>query len=98
MSGENELRVLRAAEIAPRSQDEPAWLIEGLWGAGAVGLIGGAPKSCKSWLSLEMALAVASGRPCLGRYEVPSPGPALLYAAEDAPLQVRERLEGLSRA
>lgn len=98
MSGGNELKVLRAAEIAPRPQDEPAWLIEGLWGAGAVGLIGGAPKSCKSWLSLEMALAVASGRPCLGRYEVPSPGPALLYAAEDAPLQVRERLEGLSRA
>ena len=46
MSGENELKVLRAAEIAPRPQDEPAWLIEGLWGAGAVGLIGGAPKCC----------------------------------------------------
>jgi hypothetical protein len=45
MSGGNELKVLRAAEIAPRPQDEPAWLIEGLWGAGAVGLIGGAHKA-----------------------------------------------------
>lgn len=98
MSGGSELRVLRAAEIEPRSDEEPPWLIEGLWGAGAVGVIGGAPKSCKSWLSLEMALAVASGRPCLGRYEVPAPGPTLVFAAEDAPLQVRERLEGLSRA
>lgn len=98
MSGESELKVVRAAEIQARPDDEPAWLIDGLWGAGAVGLIGGAPKSCKSWLSLEMALSVASGRPCLGRYEVPVPGPALVFAAEDTPLQVRERLEGLARA
>jgi hypothetical protein len=44
-----------------------------------------------------MALSVASGRPCLGRFPVPAPGPALVFAAEDAPLQVRERLEGLAR-
>lgn len=97
MSGGSDLRVLRASEVSPRPLDEPPWLVEGLWGSGAVGLIGGAPKCCKSWLSLEMALAVASGRPCLGRFAVPSPGPALVFAAEDAPLQVRERLEGLSR-
>ncbi len=97
MSGESELRVLRAAEIPPRPAGEPAWLIERLWGAGAVGLIGGAPKCGKSWLSLEMALSVASGRPCLGRFEVPTSGPVLVFAAEDAPLQVRERLEGLAQ-
>jgi len=98
MSGGNEFRVVRAADIDPRPEDQPAWLIEGLWGSGAVGVIGGAPKSCKSWLSLEMALSVASGRPCLGRYPVQNPGPVLLFAAEDTPLQVRERLEGLSQA
>jgi hypothetical protein len=97
MSGGNELRVLRAAEVTPRPLDEPPWLVEGLWGAGACGVLGGAPKSCKSWLSLEMAVAVASGRPCLGRFAAPLPGPALVYAAEDSPVQVRERLEGLSR-
>lgn len=98
MSGENELRVVRASEIQPRSEDQPPWLIEGLWGMGAVGVIGGAPKSCKSWLSLEMAVAVASGRPCLGRYEVPQPGSVLVYAAEDEPIEVRNRLENLCRA
>jgi hypothetical protein len=98
MSGGSEFEVVRASEIRPRPEGETPWLVEGLWGAGACGVIGGAPKSCKSWLSLEMAVAVASGRPCLGRYGVPQSGPVLVYAAEDAPLQVRERLEGLCLA
>jgi hypothetical protein len=42
-----ELQVLRAAEIHERSADEPRWLIEPLWAAGGVGIIGGSPKSCK---------------------------------------------------
>jgi hypothetical protein len=92
------LKVLRAAQVAPPPEGEARWLIEGLWGAGAVGVIGGAPKSAKSWLALEMATAVASGRAALGRYAVGTPGPALVYAAEDDPVQVRERLEHLARA
>jgi hypothetical protein len=94
----DELRVVRAADVAERAPDETPWLIEGLWGAGGVGVIGGAPKSCKTWLALEMAVAVASGRPCLGRYAVPRPGPVIVYAAEDAPPSVRERLEQLAEA
>ncbi len=97
MSGGSDLRVLRASEVTPRPLDEPPWLVEGLWGAGACGVLGGVAKTGKSWLSLEMAVAVASGRPCLGRFAAPLPGSALVYAAEDSPVQVRERLEGLSR-
>lgn len=93
-----EFRVLRAADIREHAADEPRWLVEPLWGAGAVGIIGGAPKSCKTWLALEMAVAVASGRPCLGRFCVPRPGPALVFAAEDAPQQVKRRIESLARA
>lgn len=93
-----ELAVVRAADITTSDPSSPSWLVESLWGAGAVGVIGGAPKCCKSWLALEIAVAVASGRPCLGRFAVPAPGHALVFAAEDAPLQVRERLENLCRA
>ena len=93
-----ELQVLRAAEIHERSADEPRWLIEPLWAAGGVGIIGGSPKSCKTWLALEMAVAVASGRPCLGRFPVPRPGPALLFGAEDAPQQLKSRLQSLASA
>lgn len=98
MAPDAELRVVRAADVAARASDEPRWLVEGLWSAGAVGVIGGAPKSAKTWLALEMAVAVASGRPCLGRFGVPHPGPALVFAAEDAPIDVRERLEDLAEA
>jgi len=93
-----ELRVVRAADIREGCAEQPRWLVEPLWSAGAVGIIGGAPKSCKTWLALEMAVAVASGRPCLGRFTVPQSGPALLFAAEDAPEQLKRRIESLARA
>ena len=88
-------------QVVPASAIEvpagPAWLIENLWGEQAVGILGGAPKSGKTWLALELALAVASGKPALGRFEVPRAGPVLLFAAEDSPPRVRTRLEGLAR-
>ena len=92
------LRVLQVADVPPVPTGQPAWLIEPLWGHQAVGVLGGAPKSCKTFLALEMALAVASGSPCLGRFAVPDPGPVLLFAAEDAPAQIRTRLRGLAQA
>lgn len=92
------LQVVRASEIEGPPDGGVPWLLDGLWGDGAVGVIGGAPKCCKSWLALEMAVAVASGRPCLGRFAVRRPGPALVFAAEDAPVQVRGRLENLAQA
>ena len=51
----------------------------------------------KTWLGLDMALSVATGTPCLGKYAVPEPGPVLVYLAEDALLVVRERIEGMAR-
>ena len=93
----NELPVCRAADL-DRSGPAPAWLIRPLWGRAAVGILGGSPKSCKSWLGLDMALSVASASPCLGQFPVEDPGPALLYLAEDSLAAVRNRLEGLCAA
>jgi hypothetical protein len=90
------LPVMRVGAIA---SDEIAerWLVEELWCANSVGVIGGAPKCAKTWLGLDMALSVATGTPCLGKYAVPEPGPVLIYLAEDALLVVRERVEGMAR-
>jgi RecA-family ATPase len=77
---------------------ERRWLIEGLWGHQAVGIVGGEPKCCKSFLALDIALAVASGTPCLRSYPVAHTGPVVLFAAEDALHIVRQRFEGIARA
>jgi len=73
------------------------WLFEGLWGRTAIGLIGGAPKCCKSWLGLELAVALASGTDALDHFPVAAQGPALVFLAEDALPQVKERIEALCR-
>jgi hypothetical protein len=91
------LPVEPAYRLAARA-DEPRWLIESLWSAEAVGIVGGEPKCCKSFLALDLAVAVASGRPALRHFPVPQPGRVLLYAAEDALHIVRRRLDGLCAA
>src|SRR5260370_24751667 len=70
----------------------------GLWSEQAVGSVGGEPKRCKSFLALDIAVAVAAGIPCLRRFAVPRSGRVLLYAAEDALHIVRRRFDGICDA
>jgi len=90
------LPVVRAADLECPVHKQ-SWLIERLWTHQAVGIIGGSPKSGKTWLALEMAVSVASGSPCLDTFAVLSPGPVLLYAAEDTAADLRIRVETLAR-
>jgi AAA domain len=92
------LPTTRAAQLATPQQDEQTWLIEGLWSAQAVGIIGGEPKCGKSFLALDLAVSVASGTRCLRRFPTRQCGAVLLFAAEDALHIVRGRLEGIAAA
>ena len=78
--------------------EQQRWLVDGLWSEQAVGIIGGEPKCGKSFLALDLAVAVAAGIPCLRRFAVSQPGRVLLYPAEDALHIVRRRLEGICAA
>ena len=91
------LPVEPAWRLAERAE-EHRWLVTGLWGEQAVGIVGGEPKCCKSFLALDLAVAVASGTPCLRRFPVSRAGRVLLFAAEDALHIVRRRLEGIAAA
>ena len=90
------LPVVSAGDLDP---PEPGrrWLIEPLWARAGVGCIGGAPKCCKSWLALDLAVSVASGTPCLDTFPVAEPGSVLVYMAEDTAPVVKQRLQGLCR-
>jgi AAA domain len=93
----NTLPVEPAWQLATRA-DEQRWLVTGLWSEQAVGIVGGEPKCCKSFLALDLAVSVASGTACLRHFPVPHPGRVLLYAAEDALHVVRRRIEGICAA
>jgi hypothetical protein len=93
----NTLPVQRASQLSmtgPQTQ----WLVEGLWSEQAVGILGGEPKCCKSFLALDVAVSVASGTPCLRQFPVRRGGTVLLFPAEDSLAIVRQRLEGIACA
>lgn len=93
----NPLPVQRASQLStagPQTQ----WLIQGLWSDQAVGILGGEPKCCKSFLALDVAVSVASGAACLRQFPVCRTGRVLLFPAEDSLAIVRQRLEGIASA
>jgi len=74
------------------------WLLRDLFLVGAAGILGGAPKTGKSFFALELAVAVASATAAAGRFAAPAPGRVLLCAAEDPPAVVVQRLAALATA
>lgn len=85
------------AHDLPQRPTGAHWLVQQLWGTAAVGVIGGPPKHAKSWMGLDLAVSVASGTACLGRFPVDTPGPVIVYMAEDKLYDVRERIDQLCR-
>lgn len=91
------LPVRHVADV-PAQPIEQRWLVEHLWLACGVGILGGAPKVCKTYLAAELSLAVASGEKALGHFAVKRQGPVLFYGAEDSLASLRERFSGLALA
>jgi hypothetical protein len=93
----NTLPVQRASQLSTAGP-QIQWLVEGLWSEQAVGILGGEPKCCKSFLALDLAVSVASGAACLRQFPVVRAGKVLLFPAEDSLAVVRQRLEGIAAA
>lgn len=58
--------VLGINELFSRPKEQPKVIVEQLLAKGWVGLLAGASKSYKSWMSLQLALAVSQGKEWLG--------------------------------
>jgi AAA domain len=85
--------VFTAAELqrqifAPVSYCVPHLIPEGLT------MIAGKPKIGKSWLALDICIAVAAGRSCLGDRK-PIQGDVLYAAMEDNPRRLQRRIDKL---
>jgi hypothetical protein len=94
-SGSEALSVRHISEVQPQPPQQQ-WLVEQLWLASGVGILGGAPKVCKTYLAAEISVAVATGTQALGRFAAPLTGPVLFYGAEDSLAALRTRFEGLA--
>ena len=53
-------------------------MVEALWSEQGVGIVGGEPKCGKSFLALDLAVAVAAGVPCLRHFHAARSGAVLL--------------------
>src|SRR5258708_7267056 len=53
-------RASQLSTAGPQTQ----WLVEGLWSDQAVGILGGEPKCCRSFLALHLASSVAYHQSC----------------------------------
>jgi hypothetical protein len=71
-----------------------SYVVPGLIPKGLSTLVG-APKIGKSWLSLAVALAAASGGCALGHVKVGPPRPVLLLALEDGDRRLQDRIRKL---
>lgn len=89
--------VRHIARIEPSPADQ-AWLVEHVLVCEACAVTGGAPKTCKTWFCCELAFAVATGTPALGRYAVPRRGNVVFFGAEDKQSDIRNRFDGIARA
>ncbi|WP_103379749.1 AAA family ATPase [Pseudonocardia dioxanivorans] len=79
-----------AEELMTMTFPPPRWAVPGLVCEG-VTLLAGPPKVGKSWLSLNLALDIAAGRPALGSIAVEA-GPVLYLALEDTPRRLQSRM------
>lgn len=89
---------VRHVTDVPAQTQEAQWLIEPLFAACGVGIVGGQPKCLKTWLATELALAVASGGQALGRFAAKQKGTVLFFAAEDSAPAMRVRFEAVALA
>lgn len=86
-------KVWTAAELIATDFPEPRWIVPGFIPEGFA-ILAGVPKLGKSWMALNLAIAVATGGRFLGSVEVDQVG-VLLISREDTPSRLKNRFAKL---
>jgi hypothetical protein len=90
----SKLSIVNARSIQQREYSEPIFVVEKILHEGAT-LMASRPKFGKSWLALQIAIAVATGKQALGQFNVVRPGRVLYLALEETERRIHDRLEAL---
>jgi len=88
--------VISAADLVAREFKEPKWAVPQIV-PGGLAILAGKPKTGKSWLALDIAVAVAGGYSALGNIECLQ-GDVLLLALEDNNQRLKQRLKAVLQA
>ena len=83
-------QTISATELCAKHFSQTKWVVPGIIPAG-VTLLVGAPKVGKSWLALDIGIAVSVGGYVLGKTQV-DPGTVLYLALEDNERRLKSRL------
>jgi len=90
------LGLIPSNELITWMKENPrTWLIEGVIPEGTVGVCGASAKSGKTWVAVDLAIAVATGGKWLGRFPVHKPGPVVLYPGECGGAPLAQRFEAV---
>lgn len=72
---------------------EPDWMVDQLFTVGSNGWVAAEPKVGKSWIVLELAYALSTGTPFLGKFAVKQRRRVIYIQEEDSFNRVRGRLD-----
>lgn len=90
---EDDIHIIGLSDIKEGEHGEE-WLIEGLWEYDSVGLLVAPPKSYKSTLITNMAVAIASGKPLSGRRV--QQGGVLILQGENSLIAEKSRMQSIA--
>jgi hypothetical protein len=76
--------------------EQTPWQVTGIVSRGGTATLGAEPKTCKTWVATEIAVAVATGTKAFGEYFAER-GIVAYFYAEDRPNEVRNRVRALAR-
>lgn len=86
------IRIENYPQLMADLMSYPGWLVEGFWTRRSHGFIAGEPKSFKTTIALDMAVAISSGGLFLGKFPVIEQGPVVIIQNENAPWIIKDRL------
>lgn len=72
------------------------WLARPVWPADAYGVLGASYKAGKTWLVLDLAVAVAAGKAWLARFPVERQGPVVAFLGEGGKRKMLRRLQAVA--
>lgn len=81
------------SQLMKNGAEPTSWLIKDIWLDNAIGLIASEPNSFKTYLGLDMAICIASGKKFLNYYDVPKKKNVLYVLEEGTENNLKTRIK-----